>query len=149
MPLGYDVRDRKLVINDTEAALVRRIFQGFAEMESCTKLVDGLRMEGATSKRGRALRNHDLYRILTSRVYLDEAVHKGTLYPGEHAAIVRQAQWDAAHAVLQVNPRVRINRTRNATAPLLRGLVFDSDGRAMSQSHSRGRGGRMYRYYVS
>jgi hypothetical protein len=53
------------------------------------------------------------------------------------------------HAVLKVSPRVRVNRTRNTTAPLLRGLIFDSDGRAKSPSHSRGRGGQMYRYYVS
>ncbi len=43
----------------------------------------------------------------------------------------------------------RLNRTRNTTAPMLRGLIFDSGGRAMSPSHSRGRGGQMYRYYVS
>jgi DNA invertase Pin-like site-specific DNA recombinase len=149
VPLGYDVRDRKLVINDAEAALVRRIFQGFVETESCTKLVQTLRAEGATTKRGRPLTKSDVYRILSNRVYLGEAVHKGTAYPGEHEAIVTQAQWDAVHAILQVSPRVRVNRTRNTTAPLLRGLIFDSDGRAMSPSHSRGRGGRMYRYYVS
>jgi DNA invertase Pin-like site-specific DNA recombinase len=149
VPLGYDVRERKLVVNDAEAALVRRIFQGFVETESCTKLVQILRAEGATTKRGRPLTKHDVYRILSNRVYLGEAVHKGTAYPGEHDAIVTQAQWDAVHAVLQVSPRVRVNRTRNTTAPLLRGLIFDSDGRAMSPSHSRGRGGQMYRYYVS
>jgi hypothetical protein len=149
VPLGYDVRDRKLVVNDAEAALVRRIFQGFVETESCTKLVQVLRAEGATTKRGRPLTKSDVYRILSNRVYLGEAVHKGTAYPGEHDAIVTQAQWDAVHAILQVSPRVRVNRTRNTTAPLLRGLIFDSEGRAMSPSHSRGRGGRMYRYYVS
>jgi hypothetical protein len=149
VPLGYDVRDRKLVINDAEAALVRRIFQGFVETESCTKLVQILRAEGATTKRGRPLTKSDVYRILSNRVYLGEAVHKGTAYPGEHDAIVTQAQWDAVHAILQVSPRVRVNRTRNTTAPLLRGLIFDSQGRAMSPSHSRGRGGRIYRYYVS
>jgi hypothetical protein len=149
VPLGYGVRDRKLVINDAEAALVRRIFQGFVETESCTKLVQILRAEGATTKLGRPLTKSDVYRILSNRVYLGEAVHKGTAYPGEHDAIVTQAQWDAVHAILQVSPRVRVNRTRNTTAPLLRGLIFDSDGRAMSPSHSRGRGGRMYRYYVS
>jgi DNA invertase Pin-like site-specific DNA recombinase len=149
VPLGYDVRDRKLVVNDAEAALVRRIFQGFVETESCTKLVQVLRAEGATTKRGRPLTKSDVYRILSNRVYLGEAVHKGTAYPGEHEAIVTQAQWDAVHAILQVSPRVRINRTRNTTAPLLRGLIFDSEGRAMSPSHSRGRGGQMYRYYVS
>jgi DNA invertase Pin-like site-specific DNA recombinase len=149
VPLGYDVRERKLVVNDAEAALVRRIFQGFVETESCTKLVQVLRAEGATTKRGRPLTKSDVYRILSNRVYLGEAVHKGTAYPGEHDAIVDQAQWDAVHAVLQVSPRVRVNRTRNTTAPLLRGLIFDSEGRAMSPSHSRGRGGQMYRYYVS
>ncbi|WP_203075816.1 recombinase family protein [Falsiroseomonas ponticola] len=149
VPLGYDVRERKLVVNDAEAALVRRIFQGFVETESCTKLVQALRTEGANTKRGRPLTKSDVYRILSNRVYLGEAVHKGTAYPGEHDAIVTQAQWDAVHAVLQVSPRVRVNRTRNTTAPLLRGLIFDSHGRSMSPSHSRGRGGQMYRYYVS
>ncbi|WP_198368791.1 recombinase family protein [Roseomonas rosulenta] len=149
VPLGYDVRERKLVMNEAEATLVRRIFQGFVETESCTKLVQALRAEGATTKRGRPLTKSDVYRILSNRVFLGEAVHKGTAYPGEHDAIVTQAQWNAVHAVLQVSPRVRVNRTRNTTAPLLRGLIFDSDGRAMSPSHSRGRGGQMYRYYVS
>jgi DNA invertase Pin-like site-specific DNA recombinase len=149
VPLGYDVRDRKLVVNEAEAALVRRIFQGFVETESCTRLVQVLRTEGTTTKRGRPLTKSDVYRILSNRVYLGEAVHKGTAYPGEHDAVITQAQWDAVHAILQVSPRVRVNRTRNTTAPLLRGLIFDSEGRAMSPSHSRGRGGQMYRYYVS
>ena len=148
-PLGYDIQDRKLMVNLAEAALVRRIFQGFVEMESSTKLVQVLRTEGATNKRGRVLTKSDVYRILSNRVYLGEAVHKGTAYPGEHEGIIPQAQWDAVHAILQVSPRVRVNRTRNTTAPLLRGLIFDSEGRAMSPSHSRGRGGQMYRYYVS
>ena len=149
VPLGYDVRDRKLVVNDAEAVQVRRIFQGFAELESCMKLVHALRAEGATTKRGKPLNKNDIYRILTNRVFLGEAVHKGNSYPGEHNAIITQAQWDAVQAILKVNPRIRTNRSRNTTAPLLRGLIFDSDGNAMSPSHSRGRSGKRYRYYVS
>ena len=149
VPLGYDVRDRKLVVNDAEAVLVRRIFQGFAELESCTKLVRVLRAEGATTKRGKPMNTSDVYRILTNRVFLGEAVHKGNSYPGEHNAIITQAQWDAVQAILKINPRIRINRSRNTTAPLLRGLIFDSDGNAMSPAHSRGRSGKRYRYYVS
>ncbi|HYZ82395.1 MAG TPA: recombinase family protein [Solirubrobacteraceae bacterium] len=149
VPLGYDVRDRKLVVNEAEAALVRRIFQGFVEMESATRLVQVLRVEGATTKRGRTPTKSDVYRILSNRVYLGEAVHKGTAYPGEHQAIVTLAQWDTAHAILQVSPRIRRNRTSNQTPALLRGLIFGSDGRAMSPTHARGRRGQMYRYYVS
>ena len=148
-PLGYDVRDRKLVVNETEAALVRRIFLEFVELESGTKLTRQLHAEGATTKRGKPLNKVDIYRILNNRLYLGDAVHKGTAYPGEHDAILPQAIWDAAHAILQVNPRVRVNRSRNTTDPLLRGLIFDSDGRAMSPSHARGRRGQIYRYYIS
>jgi hypothetical protein len=57
--------------------------------------------------------------------------------------------WDAAHALLTVSPRVRANRTRCQTPALLRGLIFGSDGRAMSPTHTRGRRGQQYRYYVS
>jgi len=45
-------------------------------------------------------------------------------------------------------PRVRRNRTAGETPSLLRGLLFGSDGRAMSPTHMRRRG-RQYRYYVS
>jgi len=38
IPLGYDARERKLVVNETEAAIVRRVFQGFVEIGSGTKL---------------------------------------------------------------------------------------------------------------
>ena len=52
-PLGYEVKDRKLVINDVEAAWVRRIFAGFVETRSATKLVPMLQAEGVRTKTGR------------------------------------------------------------------------------------------------
>ena len=76
-------------------------------------------------------------------------MHKGKSHPGEHAAIVPQAMWDAAHALLKISPRTRANRARCQTPSLLRGLIFGSDGRAMSPTHARGRRGQQYRYYVS
>jgi DNA invertase Pin-like site-specific DNA recombinase len=148
-PLGYDVRDRKLVVNDAEADTVRRIFAGFADIGSGTKLVHVLRGEGATTKRGRAFNKGDVYKLINNRTYLGEAVHKGTSHPGEHKAIVSQAQWDAAHDVMQESPRRRANRNRVETPALLAGLIFGSDGRAMSPTHTRKPDGRLYRYYVS
>ena len=53
VPLGYDVRDRKLMVNETEAARVRRIFEGFATIGSATRLVPVLRGEGVLTKTGR------------------------------------------------------------------------------------------------
>src|SRR3546814_6110043 len=86
-PLGYDVQDRKLVVNAAEATLVRDIFQRFLTLGSATLLVKELDADGARNKRGRAFDKGMLYRLLHNRVYLGEAVHKGTAYPGEHQAI--------------------------------------------------------------
>jgi site-specific DNA recombinase len=55
--LGYDARDRKLVVNEVEAATVRRIFTGFAEIGSGTKLTKVLRAEGVTTKRGKPIKS--------------------------------------------------------------------------------------------
>jgi DNA invertase Pin-like site-specific DNA recombinase len=148
VPLGYDTRDRKLIVNEAEAAVVRRIFAGFAEIGSGTKLARVLRTEGVTTKRGKPFDKGDLYKLLNNRVYLGDVVHKGTAYPGEHQAIVPQELWDRVHAILRESPRVRANRNRNQTPALLRGLIFGPDGRAMSPTHTRRRG-KLYRYYVS
>ncbi|MCA3414907.1 MAG: recombinase family protein [Roseomonas sp.] len=149
VPLGYDARDRRLIVNETEAALVRRIFEEFVKTESGTKLVAMLRAEGATTKRGRPFTKSDIHRLLKNRTYIGEATHKGKSHPGEHAAIVPRSLWDEVHALLSINPHTRARRTLCQTPALLRGLIFDSDGRVMSPTHTRGRRGQRYRYYVS
>ena len=106
VPLGYDVRDRKLVVNEAEAARVRRVFELFAETGSGVETVRRLRAEGVTSKSGRPLDKGDVYKLLHNRTYVGEVAHKGQVYPGEHQAIVPRELWDRAHAVLQESPRV-------------------------------------------
>ena len=148
VPLGYDVRERKLVINATEAATVRRVFEGFAELGSGTALTRVLRQEGVTTKRGKPIDKGDIYKLLNNRTYVGEAAHKGQVYPGEHKAIVSRELWDEVHASLQESPRVRANQHRNQSPALLKGLIFGVDGRALSPTHTRRRG-RLYRYYVA
>jgi DNA invertase Pin-like site-specific DNA recombinase len=147
-PLGYDVKDRKLVLNDIEAALVRRIFERFVKLGSATKLVAALRQEGAVNKRGKAIDKSFIYKLLKNRLYLGEAVHKGQSHPGEHEAILSPELWDKVHSVLQESPRKRGGATRAQTPALLKGLIFGPTGHAMVLTHTRRRG-RLYRYYVS
>jgi hypothetical protein len=61
-----------------------------------------------------------LYKLLNNRVYIGEAVHKGTSYPGEHEAIVDRALWDQAHAILKESPRKRGNGARAQSPALLK-----------------------------
>ena len=148
MPLGYDVKDRKLVVNKAEAATVRMIFQRFIKIGSATELVHSLRREGTCGKQGKLVDKGYVYKLLNNRVYVGEAVYKGTAYPGEHQAIVDRGLWDRVHAILRESPRKRGAHTRAQTPALLKGLIFGPTGRAMTPAHTR-KGDRLYRYYVS
>lgn len=147
-PLGYDIKDRKLVVNKAEAAAVQTIFRQFVRIGSITKLVPMLAAERIQTKTGKPIDKGYLYRIISNRVYLGEAVHKGTSYRGEHQPIVDQKLWNQVHAILQESPRKRAAETRARTPALLKGLLFAPDGSAMTPTHTRRRG-KLYRYYVS
>ncbi|MGE3718534.1 MAG: recombinase family protein [Bauldia sp.] len=147
-PLGYRVENRKLVIDETEAALVRSIFERFLTCGSATVLVRDLRAKGVVNRYGKPIDKGALYKLLNNRIYIGDAVHKGTSYPGEHEAIISRPLWDKVHAILAESPRTRAANTRAQTPALLKGLIFGPTGCAMSPTHTR-RGGRLYRYYVS
>ncbi len=159
-PLGYDVVNRKLVVNPLEAPLVREIFESFVRSESCIGIIRQLNAAGYTKKawttqsgrrhEGKPLDKQYIYRILHNRVYLGEAVHKGTSYPGEHSAIIDPPLWEKAHRVLSIAPQTRSNINRARQPSLLRGLVWcGCCGSAMTPSSTTVRArGVSYRYYV-
>jgi DNA invertase Pin-like site-specific DNA recombinase len=148
VPHGYRVEHRRLVVDEAEAAVVRMIFERFVSTRSATILARMLIAEGATNRRGKRFDKGLIYKLINNRVYIGEAVHKGASYPGEHQPIISRELWDAAHAILQESPRARAGTNRRQTTALLKGLIFDSAGRAMSPTHTR-KSGRLYRYYVS
>jgi site-specific DNA recombinase len=145
-PLGYDVRDRRLVVIDAEAGLVHHIFERFLQVGSVTKLVQELNAAGHRTKRGKPFDKGIVYKLLNNRTYVGEVEHKGTPYPGEHEAIIERDTWEKVRAILAENAHQRACRTRAATPALLKGLIFGPDNRAMAPSHTRRRG-RLYRFY--
>ena len=99
-------------------------------------------------RNGRQIDKGYLYKLLNNRIYVGDAVHKGTAYPGEHTAIVSKELWDKVHSILTESPRKRASSTRAQTPALLKGLIFGPTGCAMSPTHTR-KSGKLYRYYVS
>jgi site-specific DNA recombinase len=157
-PLGYDVRDRKLVVNEEEAQTVLHVFRRYVERRSVRALKAELDADGIRSKHrtfanstvygGHKLSRGALYLMLRNRIYRGDITHKGSAYPGEHKAIVDKTLWDKVQAVLAEN---RVFRTTGADAKypsLLAGLVFDESGERLTPTHAVKKGTR-YRYYVS
>ena len=156
--LGYDVKDRKLVVNETEAKTVRHIFTRYLDLRSVRELKEDVASAGIRSKQrirsdgsvcgGQALGRGALYQMLQNRIYRGEITHKGAAYPGQHPAIVDQTLWDQVQALLAAN---RVEQTTGARAKqpsLLTGLLFDASGERLTPTHAVKKGKR-YRYYVS
>ncbi|MCO6052367.1 recombinase family protein [Mesorhizobium sp. RP14(2022)] len=149
VPFGYRVENRKLVIHQAEAATVRSIFERYLAIGSATVLARMLTAEGITRRNGKPFDKGWLYKLLSNRVYLGEAVHKGQAYPGEHKAIVTKEIWDKVRSIIGQSPRSRATATRCQTPALLKGLIFAPGGHAMTPTHTRKPGAKQYRYYVT
>jgi site-specific DNA recombinase len=157
-PLGYDVRDRKLIVNEHEARTVIHIFRRYLELKSVRALGDELASEGIRSKRrihpdGTAdgaykLSRGALYLMLQNRIYRGEITHKGNAYPGEHEAIIELPLWDVVQTALAKNRVERATGARSNHPSLLTGLVFEQTGERLTPTHAVKKGMR-YRYYVS
>jgi len=157
-PLGYQARDRGLVVVDNEAATVRYIFRRYAELGSIRLLQEELDAQGLKSKcrtstsgrlwGGKPFARGALYLMLQNRIYRGEIVHKERSYPGEHTPIIDPELWDAVQAQLAGNVAQRNAGGRTAQPSLLAALLFDGDGNRMTPSHAVTKGTR-YRYYVS
>jgi DNA invertase Pin-like site-specific DNA recombinase len=136
-PLGYAVKDRKLVIVPKEASLVRKIFADFLKSGSATNLSRSLADAGVTTKGGKPMNKGYLYRVLSNPVVIGHAVHKGVAHPGEHPPIIDRKLWDKVRSIIQASPHVRANGTRARTPALLKGLIFGPTGLAMTPTHTR------------
>lgn len=158
-PLGYDIADRKLVVNDAEADTVRDIFNRYLELRSVPALTEELATKGIRTKHwrsasGRALGNNRfsrgaLYHLLRNRVYIGEVIHKEKSYPGLHESIISLAVWERTQELLTSNAGDHWKRvSRSNTDSPLKGLLFDDRGNLMSPSFTSKKRGR-YRYYVS
>jgi DNA invertase Pin-like site-specific DNA recombinase len=157
VPLGYRVADRKLLVEETEAATVRLIFERYLALGSIPALQRELRDRGIRSRprvlsSGRTignvpLTNGPLGYLLRNRLYLGEINHKGASYPSDHPPLISVDLFDSVQAKLAQNLN-RSDLRKSSTNALLAGRIFDDRGNRMSPSHAVKKGIR-YRYYTS
>ena len=159
LPLEYDAHERKLVVNQDEAATVRGIFERYLELGSVRLLANDLRLRGIISsvrvtKSGKARGGQQfsrgaLYHLLSNPIYLGEIRHKRQRHPGQHEAIVSRELWERVQQKLR-DRGVRSGEGRKTEAPgsPLGGKLFDERGEPL-YVQGAAKGQRRYRYYVS
>jgi DNA invertase Pin-like site-specific DNA recombinase len=148
IPLGYDVRDRLLQINEAEAITVRTIFNQFLRLGNVTILRGWLRENDIRSKAGSHFFCGPLYQMLHNPLYIGLTRHKTNTYPGQHQAILDSETWDKVQALLAANRQGGKRKPRATKASLFTGLLFDAEGTRYTPTHAT-KNGRRYRYYTS
>ncbi len=158
VPLGYDIKDRKLIVNGAEAVTVRMIFKRYAELASVRMLGQELDRRGIVSKRregaggvlagGNRFSRGALYTLLQNPIYRGEISHQGKVYPGRHEAIVEAELWQIVQGKLAANRQSRTLGVGTDEPSLLAGMIMDGEGHRMTPTHAV-KSGRRYRYYVS
>ena len=157
---GYDIEDRKLVINEAEAKIVRILFQNFIETESVTETARELNKFGFTTKtwisktgklqKGQNFNKRNVRRILENPLYAGKIKHKNQLYDGQHKAIIADDIWQKTKEILGKNqsnkPSIPVSRI--TVAPLLKGLInCGVCGSKMIPTYTI-KNGKRYRYYL-
>ena len=156
VPLGYDVIDRKLVVNKVEAEQVRHIMHLYLKAGSVPELVDVLAKNGSRTKvqqrkdggtrGGCNFKRGNLYYLLSNRIYRGMTVHKGEAFDGEHEAIVSEQLWNEVQAKLAKQGQGGSSRKVSARTGVLAGLIYNAEGAAMVLTHTQ-KGNRRFHYY--
>src|SRR5580704_12934907 len=158
VPLGYDVHERRLVANQSEAETVREIFRRYGELGSVRLLMEDLNRRGIRSKvrvakngrksGGNSFFRGALYQLLSNPIYVGEVRHKGIRHLGLHGPIVDRELWEKTQLLLRSHAvRPTLRATKSVASPLT-GKLFDESGLSLTPSHAV-KGERRYRYYVS
>jgi site-specific DNA recombinase len=157
VPLGYDVKQRKLVVNQKEATLVHEVYRRYLELGSVSKLKTHLDQQKLKSKkRVSAAGNHSggtsffpgaLYLILQNPIYVGEVRHRNDSYPGEHEGIIPRDLWERVQAKLKSDNQGRRNGVKANCSSMLVGLLQDTAGNRFSPTHTV-KNGKRYRYYI-
>ena len=157
VPLGYDVEDKALVPNPTEAKHVQRIFEIYLEVDTVRALQEALAREGIVTKRrkgvgrragGNPFSRGALYALLSNTTYIGRVAFKGEDYLGRHPPILDRDLWEAVQAKLKQRAPRRRSATNITSTSFLAGLLFDETGDRLTPTHAS-KAGKRYRYYVS
>jgi site-specific DNA recombinase len=157
LPLGYDMKDGKIAVVESEAEQVRLIYRRYLELSGVNALARDLRessirtktrlLANGATRGGIPFERGTLFYLLRNRFYIGEVKYKGEILPGEQPPIMDSALFEAVQQKLTDQWTTR-STIRNAGDHLLAGLLFDDAGHRMVPTHAT-KAGIRYRYYVS
>ena len=157
--LGYNLINKKLVVNPTEAEQVRHLFEKYIELQSVNDLTEYARQNGIYGKRwetakrqirgGNPISKMSLHRILRDKIYIGQIENKkeGTFAKGEHEPIISTELFNRVQVALANNAN---NKSPSTRAPnILTGKLFNHNGVKFINQRTSGKGKKTAYYYAT
>lgn len=148
VPLGYELIDKKLIIDNDFSKTVKIIFEKYIKLKSVGRLKEYLDNSNLRSRSVKPFSKGNLYKILSNKIYMGKIAHKGNIYDGEHDALIEPVQFVKVQDILLCNRVDNKLGTKTKSRSLLAGKIFDDNNNKMTPTYSNTRK-RKYRYYVS
>ncbi|WP_264338759.1 recombinase family protein [Wolbachia endosymbiont (group A) of Cheilosia soror] len=143
LPLGYDVKDKELIVNEKEAKTVKHIFERYLELKSMAELARELNREGYRTKSD-IFKKATVRRIITNPIYTGKIRHYEKEYEGKHEAIIEEEKWQKAQELIKDQPYRKVKYEE----ALLKGIIkCKSCGVNMTLTYAK-KENKRYRYYV-
>lgn len=157
-PLGYNVKERQLIINEKEAETVRYIFDCYLDFKAIPRLLEHLTIKGIKSKawisvsgrehKGQPYGQGGLHHLLSNPAYAGYIRHRKEIYEGLHQPIIPREKWQQVQDILVAASRTERGHKNQSLKYLLKGKIFDTDGVVYTPMRSN-KGGKHYYYYVN
>ena len=157
--LGYDLINKKLVVNTTEAEQVRHLFEKYLELQSVNDLTEYAQQKGIYGKRwetakrkmrgGNPIAKMSMHRILRDKIYIGQIENKkeGTFAKGEHEPIMSKELFERVQVALANNSN---NKTTSTCAPnILTGKLFNHNGTKFINQRTSGKNKKAVHYYAT
>ncbi|WP_341822225.1 recombinase family protein [Wolbachia endosymbiont (group A) of Clivina fossor] len=154
LPLGYDAKEKELIINEKEAKVIKHIYERYMELKSMAELARELNREGYRTKKfeaksgkvygGEIFKKATVRRIITNPTYMGKIKHYEKQYEGKHEAIIEEEKWQKAQELIKNQPYRKVKYEE----ALLKGIIKCKSCNAnMTLTYAK-KENKRYRYYV-
>ncbi|MBL1208155.1 MAG: recombinase family protein, partial [Calditrichaeota bacterium] len=156
--LGYDLKDKKLILNKDEAEIVKTIFHEYINGTKPSEIAQKLNSEGEKTKfhitkkgkevGGEAFTRNHIHNVITNPVYTGQIDVKGDLFPGIHDQIISKEDFKKADDKVTVNAKAKNLGQPKKGQLLLNGIIKCGQcGSYMTTRSATGRS-KTYHYYA-
>ena len=144
---GYDVVDKRWVINPTEAPIVRDMFERYKNGEKAKSIVERLNSQGVHNKSGAKFTINSFAKIIRNSKYMGVVISNGQTYNNIVPAIVDEQTFIACNKIMD-NQRHKQKAVQQHTEYILSGKLFCGNcGTLMTAEDGTSHTGKVYHYY--